>query len=268
MKFTVFGSSGFVGKGLVKSLRGDLHEVVTPCRSDKDWLENAFSKDMGHVIYSIGLTANFRELPFETVEAHVTLLSNILKNGKMESLTYLSSTRVYESASETDEEANLVANPANPSFLYNLSKLLGESLSLNSKHKARIIRLSNVYGKEMGASNFLASVLKEAAETGRVKFLTSPDSSKDFIALDDVVAFIPRIILDGKHEIYNLASGINTTNAEIAEYLTDLGVKVSFSDRAEIWNFPVIDISRLKLEFGKPETKLEEVIPDLLSSYR
>jgi len=36
-----------------------------------------FRIDPGHVIYCIGLTADFRQKPFETIEAHVSKLAEV-----------------------------------------------------------------------------------------------------------------------------------------------------------------------------------------------
>ncbi|NOT13874.1 MAG: NAD-dependent epimerase/dehydratase family protein [Methylococcaceae bacterium] len=268
MTYTVLGARGFIGKELVDSLRSQDLEVYHPVRQDKNWLKNVLTHDLGHVFYCIGLTADFRKRPFDTVEAHVCLLRQILEYGRMESLIYLSSTRVYEGAAATDESTALQGIPTNPGHLYNFSKLMGESLCLNSRRDAKIVRLSNVYGPSMESQNFLSVVIKEAAETGRIRFLTSPKSSKDFISLNEVVRLLPRIAMEGKHTIYNLASGKNTTNADIAFLLEREGIEVSFQTESPEWTFPIININRLESEFGQPSDSLAADLPPLLNLFR
>lgn len=268
MKFTVLGATGFVGGFLADSLRSQGILVYTPDRLEPDWLKQLLSKDLGHVFYCIGLTANFRQRPFETVEAHVCLLRKILEHANMESLTYMSSTRVYENSVTTDEAALLQGIPTNPGHLYNFSKLMGESLCLASSNKTKIVRLSNVYGNDINSKNFLTSVLRESAQSGSVQFLTSPDSSKDYISINEVVRFLPRIAIDGVNKIYNLATGQNSTNLEIAYVLEREGVKVSYSNDANYWSFPKIDVTRLKNEFGSTYNTLETDLPRLLNYYR
>ena len=268
MSFTVLGSTGFIGKALAESLIFQGHSVYSPAGKGEGWLNEVLSRNLGHVFYCIGLTADFRSRPFDTVEAHVCLLRKILEYGQMDSLTYLSSTRIYEGAISTDELTMLQGIPANPSHLYNLSKLMGESLCLSSGRKTKVVRLSNVYGQDMEDKNFLSEVLKESASTGRIRFETSSKSSKDFISLQEVVRLLPRIAIDGKFEIYNLARGKNTTNAEIAELLNQSGVEISFADESAEWIFPNISIQRLQAEFGKPSRSLEADLPSLLNYFR
>lgn len=268
MKFTVLGSTGFIGKHLAASLNIESYEVYAPVRGEVDWMDSVLSKDLGHVFYCIGLTADFRQRPFDTIEAHICLLSKLLKHAQMESLVYLSSTRVYQASDSVDESATLMTEPANSSHLYNLSKLMGESLCLNSGRRTKVVRLSNVYGAAMDSDNFLSSVLTEAASYCSVRFMTSPESSKDYISIKDVVNLLPKIATNGKNKIYNLASGSNTSNAEIASILNSLGVKTSFAENAAQWSFPCINITRLENEFGKPTENLKSDLPNLLNYIR
>lgn len=268
MKVTVLGSTGFIGSCLVDFLQSQGFCVYAPGRQEPNWINEILSNDLGHVFYCIGLTANFREHPFETVEAHVCLLKQILEHGNMESLTYLSSTRVYENSITTDEAALLQGVPTNPGHLYNFSKLMGESLCLGSGKKTKVVRLSNVYGNDVYSKNFLTSLLKEAVKNNSVEFLTSPDSSKDYISINDVVKLLPRIAFEGECQIYNLASGRNTTNAEIASCLELNGIKTSYSEKPVHWSFPQIGVARLNNEFGFATHSLEKDLPNLLNYYR
>lgn len=268
MKFTVLGATGFIGRNLVEFLRTQNLIVNAPDHHQPDWLKQLLSDDLGHVFYCIGLTANFRQRPFDTVEAHVCLLKKILEQGRMDSLTYLSSTRIYENAVGTDETTMLQGIPSNPEHLYNISKLMGESLCLASSNKTKIVRLSNVYGNDINSQNFLTSVLKEAVQNSSVQFLTTPQSSKDYISITEVVRLLPRIAIDGVHSLYNLATGQNTTNANIAIGLEREGVKTSFSEDSKHWSFPKIDVARLNSEFGLVANTLERDLPNLLNYYR
>ncbi|HXP50012.1 MAG TPA: hypothetical protein VN922_08665, partial [Bacteroidia bacterium] len=91
MKYTILGSNGFIGSSLHKYLSERSEDCFCPPRNYIfDEKEN-----LGHVIYCIGLTADFRDNPIETVNAHVSKLIKVLENTKYESFLYLSSTRVY-----------------------------------------------------------------------------------------------------------------------------------------------------------------------------
>ncbi|MBX9868769.1 MAG: SDR family oxidoreductase [Burkholderiaceae bacterium] len=260
---TLIGGHGFIGQHLYAKL---LALGWTCYLAERDDMA-LYTQDLGHVFYCAGLTANFRQRPYATVEAHVALLSNVLQKSRFTSLTYLSSTRVYAGANATAEHSALLVHPQELGDLYNLSKLLGESLCMNSQRAVRIVRLSNVYGQAMPAQNFLAEVLMTAAREGRVDFRSAPASQKDYIAIDDVVYYLPFIALQAKSVIYNLASGQNYSNAEIANFLQTRGVQCHFEKEAPDIIFPPIDVTLLQAEFGFTYHQLANDLPQLYSHY-
>lgn len=130
LRFTVVGAAGFVGARLCATLQARGAQVCAPARREP-W---PWQVPLGHVIYCAGLTADYLARPFDTVEAHVSHLAQVLQHGlergSLESLVYLSSTRLYDSqvAGVANETAVLPLDPANPRHLYDFSKGLGESL--------------------------------------------------------------------------------------------------------------------------------------------
>lgn len=246
-RFTVLGASGFIGSALVASLRANGHVVYAPRRADPA----IFEADLGHVIYCIGMTADFRSKPFETVDAHVAVLADVLRKARFESLLYLSSTRVYGNAAAAQEQACLQVDPADPSALYNLSKLTGESLCRScGKPGVKVARLSNVVGSDPDSQNFLSSLIREAL-AGRIELQSDPDSSKDYILLDDVLTLLPAIAAGGKHWLYNVASGSALRHAVLVARLAALtGCDVAVRPDAPRVDFPAIDTARVRDEFG------------------
>lgn len=244
---TVFGADGFVGKALARKLEAD---GVTVWRvSRESWPETG--THVGHVIYAIGLTANFRGQVRETFAAHVGRLAELIDRYRYESLLYLSSTRVYRGATETHEDTALQVRPVDADDTYNISKLAGESLILGLDHPmARIARLSNVYGGPEASASFLSSVQKEAARKGSCLFLTGPASEKDYIHIDDAVCRLAAIALKGASRLYNVAAGENISNAEIARLLEGLGVRTAFDIGAPVTRFMPISTTRADAEFG------------------
>ena len=245
-KATIIGGRGFVGSYLAGYLRTQGWQCQIPDRNDPFLSKD----DMGYVFYCAGLTADFRQRPFATVGAHVQLLSDVLERCNFNSLTYLSSTRVYSGAMSTAENATLSVRSFESGDLYNISKLMGESLCLNSGRNVRVARLSNVYGESMPDTNFLGEILAEAVAKKRVLFRSSPDSEKDFVSIQDVAYYLSQIAFAGGQEIYNLAAGKNTSNATIAAILQEAGVQCSFMEAAPKISFPEINISKLHQNFG------------------
>lgn len=247
-RLTVLGGAGFVGSALLAHARASGLGVDAPARGD----DSLFKRPLGHVVYAIGLTADFRTRPLETVEAHVCVLRRLLAEAEFESLTYLSSTRVYAGGSDTRESASLRVNPNDASDLYNLSKLTGEALCLHGGRRgAKVARLSNVVGPRRDPDTFIDQLLLEARRSGRVTLRTAPGARKDYIALADTVALLCRIATTPASGIFNLASGEATSNASIAALLREvLQVEVQTQPDAPDWDFAPIDTSRIRAEFG------------------
>jgi nucleoside-diphosphate-sugar epimerase len=273
--FTVLGASGYIGGHMVRYLRAAGHAVYAPRRA----APGALDQPLGHVFFAIGLTADFRGRPRDTMDAHVGALAELLRCGRFDSLTYLSSSRVYAGLPHGTETAALVANPSDPSDLYNLSKLAGEALCLAQPNpRVRVARLANVFGAAMDrgsepSANFLAALIREAAVTGCIRLGTAPGSSKDYVAIDDVARALHRIALHGGDRLYNVASGRNTTNGDIAAVLARLtGSRIEVAPAAPTITYPPIDTRRIAALFPPDDPwapmRLLDRLPEILSARR
>lgn len=263
LRATLIGGKGFVGRHLHQALQANGWDSYVAERDDP----RLTTDDLGHVFYCAGLTADFRQRPYATVDAHVHLLSSILQHTRFASLTYLSSTRVYAGALNTQEDAALTVSAHLSGDLYNISKLMGESLCLHGGRNVRVVRLSNVYGAGMPEQNFLADILNAATKTKRVVFRSSPDSEKDYISITDVVRFLPIIATQGEIGIYNLARGRNTTHARIAALLEQFGVSCEFENHAPCISFPPISTLKLASLSGQPDLDITIELPALFNHY-
>ena len=122
-KVTIIGINGFLGSNLASYLK-------------KKFLIKKFNKinyniNYGTIIYCAGTTFVNKNY-YNLVESHITLLNKIINKVQFEKLIYLSSTRVYMNAKETltDTCFNKVSNKEDS--IFNLSKILGESICLSS----------------------------------------------------------------------------------------------------------------------------------------
>lgn len=261
---TVLGAGGFIGRALVKALLASGHEVYAPERHERPDRQT----DLGHVFYCIGVTADFRKRPFDTVNAHVSLLTEFLRDYKFESFLYLSSTRVYSGARCTDENAALTVNPNDPSDLYNLSKLAGEAICLSSGKQCRVARISNVVGFDPHSDNFYAELVRQAL-AGHIALRSLPHSEKDYILLDEVIKIIPKIAFHGQLPIYNVASGINITHQEWCDALTKItGCAISWAPDSQEHRFSLIDIDRAKGEFDFSPMPVLASVPELVRNFK
>lgn len=263
---TVLGATGFIGRHLLARLRADSVACEAPARNDP----GLFDRPLGHVIYAIGLTSDFRERPLDTVQAHVCLLRRLIAAGNFDSLTYLSSTRVYAGASDTREQAALTVNPNHASDLYNLSKLMGESLCLHGGHpRARVARLSNIVGLRDAPDSFIDQLLEEGARDGRITLHTTLSSRKDYLYIDDAVDQILALAQSDATGIFNVAHGQGVDNRAIADCLeAALGYRVTEAPDAQPWAFADIDTQRMRTRFGLEPRAFADYFPHFLAQFR
>lgn len=263
---TVLGSSGFVGANLVNQLIKDKIEFETPKRDEK--LHNKFR---GDIIYCIGLTSDFRVKPFETIEAHVCLLSKILKEVDFNSLTYLSSTRLYVNSkeSEVNEKSDIKISIDDPDELYTLTKLTGERICLSSGRNTKIARLSNVYGIDYSSTNFIFDLLNKISNTSSLELYTTLNSAKDYISIESVTSLLLKISMSSLNGIYNIANGENLTNQDLLLIINQFfkfNLKVN-SNSKEIVH-PIINIDKIKQEFKFKQENTKEKLFNLIKNYK
>ena len=266
MKYTIFGSSGFIGSNLAKYLKEQSYECFLP---DKEY-EISKGENLGHIIYCIGLTADFRQRPMDTVKAHVCKLIEVIENSTFDSFLYLSSTRVYSGSNTGNENENLSVNSSDFSDLYNISKLMGESICFSiPNNKVRVIRLSNVIGNDFSSDNFLFALIKEAVDKNEINLNLPLKTAKDYIKVEDVVKMIISISQKATHRIYNIASGIQISNEQILNKIkTYTNCKIQANALANGLYFPQISIEKIQAEFNFiPENILDD-IETLILNYK
>lgn len=244
----ILGGNGNIGRALRGFLETDTHlEISSPT------IEQFFTGKVHYdlVFYCIGMTSDFRKLPYRTVEAHLEILSKVLRTARFERLVYLSSTRIYKHSSSTVEDSLINVDPSEVDSIYNLSKLTGESLCLLTfPEKTRIARISNVVTKHFNPNTFIGYLAHSQAQE-KIHLTSSLNSEKDYVDIETVVHCLHSIGLYSKEKIYNVASGYNLKSIEIVEAMkSEFGVNYHLtSDETRIDSFPVIDISRISKEF-------------------
>ena len=265
MEFTVLGSSGFIGTYLVNYLQSKNFS----CNAPNLRKENIYKKSLGHVIYSVGIS-NFLEDPYNAVEAHTCILNKILKNADFESFLYISSGRFYYNTKTASEDDNIEINPNDKNQLYNISKLLGETICMASnKPNIKIVRPSNVTGVGTPKNLFIPSLIKDAIETKKISLRSSLDSKRDFVSIDDLVRILPEIALKGTQKIYNVAMGKNTSSREIINEISRItGCEIEVTKDAPEYSAPVISIERIKNEFNFKPSSIMPLLEKMILDYK
>jgi nucleoside-diphosphate-sugar epimerase len=267
MKATVVGGKGFIGQHLAQHLNEIGWDCWIPERDDP----RLYTDDLGCVFYCAGLTSDFLSRMFDTIDAHICLLNKIINKSHFDSLIYLSSTRIYDGTSKdiAYEDTFFSFNPSLPRHLYDLSKVMGESICLASQQgKVRIARLSCVYKDQQDHDGFLSQLLRDvfgiAPESSKSLLInSSADAVRDYVYLEDVIQALVLIATKGKYKIYNVASGENISNKMLFNQLRALtGIEIIASSDYQrgASEVPLVSISRLKQEFGwKPISVLEKI---------
>jgi nucleoside-diphosphate-sugar epimerase len=262
---TVLGSLGFIGRRLCQRLQQSGVEYYAPGRD-----QSLSDRNLGDVIYCIGLTADFRARLQETVEAHVCKLLTVLRDCRFDSLLYLSSTRLYgrrEGAAR--EEDPLSIKPADADHVYNISKAMGESLVLSAPQRGRVARISNVYGDDFESENFLSSVIRDVVRHGHVNLRSAADSERDYVGVEDVVDALIKIATTGRNRIYNVAAGENVSNRALLDRLRSItNASVEFAGEALPVRFPRINVERITEEFDFRPGRVLERLDALVDLYR
>jgi nucleoside-diphosphate-sugar epimerase len=264
--FSILGASGSIGKSLGHALRRSGVKTYEPAREDMA----IYERDLGDVVYCVGLTADFRSRPFETVDAHVGLLRSMLERATFSSFLYLSSTRVYRGLQVGREEVPLLVDPANPEEIYNASKVLGEILCLSqARETVRVVRLSNVIGPYATSPSFARSIVADAVDRGVIELESHLDSAKNYVDIRDVVDIIPQIVATGRARLYNIAGANSTTHREFVA-LIQRATNCTIIERPgmPLKEFPPIAIDRISREFDFVPRPVGESLTDMVSEYR
>ncbi|MDB5115739.1 MAG: hypothetical protein JWQ79_1231 [Mucilaginibacter sp.] len=263
---TVLGASGFIGSHLVAELSKRKMQYFAPQRNEI--LKHKF---LGDIIYCIGLTADAKYKPHETITAHITKLQEIIEYSQFTSITYCSSTRVYVHNQYTDENDLINVNVNDPFELFNLTKLTAESLLKNTVKNYKIVRLSNVFGNDFGSENFITSILKDAFLNKKIILRTTPNSSKDYIYVDDTVNVLLNIATsENSTGIYNVAYGQNVSNEQILNKINEItGAEIEYTSNASHIAFPVINNNKIIQEFKFSSTcSILDFLPKFIERFR
>ncbi|MCZ4340488.1 SDR family oxidoreductase [Sphingomonadaceae bacterium G21617-S1] len=243
--YTVIGAAGFVGSHVVAHLRARGIEPFCPRRDDP----GLWDRDLGHILYCAGLTGDYRTRPFDTIEAHVALPARLIEQARFDRIVYLSSTRLYDLLPDGAgrEDRAIPVNANNPEHLYELSKLLGENLTLHrSDGRGVVARLSYVFGWGEAAQGFLANWLHMARDARQLVLDSGPGVARDYIHVEDAAAAAVALADSRQTGIVNVARGETLSNADIGVVFRARGWDIDFTREGSGANRPVaIDTSRL-----------------------
>jgi nucleoside-diphosphate-sugar epimerase len=250
----VTGGAGMIGAAVVRRLLRDPDwEVrVSDHREPPDWMREGCELHRGdlrdadvardaldgcsHVIHLaaiVGGIANFHRLPFTLTEVNNALTGGIVRAGveqRVERLTYVSSSMVFERATEfPTTERHLESCPA-PRSAYGFSKLAGEvyTRAAHDQHGLRytICRPFNAYGPgerpepdEPGIAHAVPDLIAKVLSGQRpLQIFGDGSQTRTLTHVDDIADGIVTAMASpaGENQDFNISASRELTIAELA----------------------------------------------------
>jgi len=260
--FTIFGHTGFIGSHLKKKLKK--YKLILPKRN-----QFRVGKFLGNIIYCIG-SDSWATDQYNSFKANVGFIPEIICNNNFNSFTFLSSTRIYKNAKDTNEDSSFDICPKNKDDFYNIKKILGESFLLSQKKKFNIVRLSNIYGNNYNSPLVLPRLINNAIKFKKINLTINKNSKKDFLSINDAVEMIYKISKVSKGEIYNVASGKMYSLIEIAkEIQKHTGCKIILKNQHIKVKEPKININKIRKKFKfKSKRDLKSELNELVNNFK
>ena len=276
-KILVTGSSGFIGKKIVKRL--DKLEVITDSnnfeRIDLQNKEQVMKLDSTDMVIHLGGKTPQNELKWsEYFDNNVIGTLNVLEyciQKKVKKMIYVSS-YVYGNPKYCPIDEN---HPINPHNAYTESKYLGERLCEfycnRSDLNLIILRPFNIFGESM-REGFLITNLINSVKTGKKLTIVNKNSKRDFLHVDDFVDLIVKLIdHDFKFEVFNVGAGRSYSFEDIIkkiERITSQKINIDYEENKEIFIDDITsDISKIKNKIDwQPRIKFDEGLEKMLKS--
>ena len=276
-KILVTGSSGFIGKKIMKRL--DKSKVITDSnnseRIDLQNKEQVMKLDSADIVIHLGGKTPQNELKWsEYFDNNVIGTLNVLEyciQKKVKKMIYVSS-YVYGNPKYCPIDEN---HPINPHNAYTESKYIGERLCEfycnRSDLNLIILRPFNIFGESM-REGFLITNLINSVKTGKKLTIVNKNSKRDFLHVDDFVDLIVKLIdYDFKFEVFNVGAGRSYSFEDIIkkiERITSQKINIDYEENKEIFIDDITsDISKIKNKIDwQPRIKFDEGLEKMLKS--
>lgn len=276
MKVVVLGGAGYLGRPLVRLLRGHV-DTVSASRGPGDGVDEQVDVRRPAEIYRllarvnpdvVVLTAYMLERavdsdPMGAVETNIFGVTNAFQAAadlEVRRVIFVSSGAVHGSGADFEARALDELEPCRPTTLYGKMKVFNESIAehYNSRLGTEIVsyRISGPYGQSKPYERFggeipYDTVVEAASEKDRVVLPWSADARFRFIHVEDAAAsFLPLVLSDSlKHRVYN-APGFTVTVRDLAETATSIsGLACEFTEPGRPVKFVRWDTTRYEGEF-------------------
>src|SRR3954454_7850798 len=289
----VTGGAGTIGTAVVRRLLRDpgFEVRVSDQRTPPDWMREACEIHTGdlrdyadaraaadgctHVIHLaaiVGGIANFHKLPHTLLEVNTGLYNAVFRAAleqPVERLVYVSSSMVFERATQYPTTEAHIADTPIPRSAYGFSKLAGEVYchALHDEHGLpfTICRPFNAYGPgempedEPGIAHMVPDVIRKVLSGQKpLQIFGSGEQTRTITYVDDIAdGIVAATFADaGENEDFNISAGEEMTVAEIARVIwEECGEDPNAFELEHVGSFEV-DVQRRWPDVSKAERLL------------
>jgi dTDP-glucose 4,6-dehydratase len=229
MSILVTGSTGFLGKSLIRHL-GHARDVLVlgsaEARKDITQMDSIVSEFSDvETVFHLAAILNYRNSPDTLMRlVNVTGTRNVLEasvKAGVNNFVYVSSQEVY------GEPLNLPVNENDdlkPNTTYGKTKLDAEELCryYAGEYGIRIAiaRPAVIYGPSMPSGSLVSNYIEEALENGKIEIYGRGSRIYDCVFVDDVAGVLT--VMEGKEGVFNIGGGLPYNSKEIAETISDI----------------------------------------------
>jgi UDP-glucose 4-epimerase len=223
-RVVVLGSSGFLGRGLVRVCTAAGIETIGLGSREVDLADASGGAQLVERLRPRDVVVFLSALTPDKGRDSGTLMRNLAMCRavceathavQIAQLVYASSDAVYSFATTLISEAT----PPVPIDLYGVMHRARELiLASEAKAPVAVLRLTAIYGagdthNSYGPNRFMRQALKD----GRISLFGNGEETRDHLHVDDAVDLILKVISHGSTGLLNLASGRSTTFRTVAE---------------------------------------------------
>lgn len=271
----VTGSSGFIGRNLVRNLRGSGYQVVEyDLKTGQDILnyEQLYQTFKDHAgfdeVYHLAAQAFVgpgEAEPYKDLDINGKGMLNMLRciDHFCTPMVFTSSGSVYGlTDSFPHSEDALIRPTANYGCTKRLAELYLQKWVMMNDVEARIIRFSSVYGTDRGKQGPVNVFLELALEGKPLTVYGDGSQTRDMVHISDAISGVRCVLENGEPgEIYNIGIGREHSVKEVAEIVSELtGTELIFVEGHKFSPFDVkrsyYDISKIKGLGWEPKISL------------